>query len=936
MMKKLKNKTKTATIALILILTISAILVALPAVTAHDPGWKIPTYAYVSVSNSVIGVGQQLTIVFWSSFVPPTAAGMFGDRWIFTINVTKPDGTTETLGPITSDPIGGGYVPYAPDQLGTYTVVAHQMEHLITGEPKAPMELAAREWRTAGVYEAAYIFVNDTALASTSEPVTFTAQQEPIQEWQEAPLTTQYWTRPINSMNRNWYVLAGNWLAGVAQNVGPTTKFAYGLGPQSSHIMWVTPMWDGGITDARLGNLPYKTQDYEGLALTPPIILNGRIYYNVQSNPRMGWYCLDLYTGETQYFHNTTGDLVGYNSESHGSIRGESLAFGQILNFDTPNQHGAIPYLWSKNGPNNTWEMFDAFTGNYICSIANVTQIETRGSARVTTGATGTNVYSKDGSILYYNIVNFGTTTSPKCYLQVWNTTQAINWIGTSAMFLAGDYSLYPRNDYWKWRPGRGITYDGNNGFTLNASIPDVKGTVLAVREGQYVIGGIAGYHNSTYTEKGHLWALSLKLGQEGTLLWNTTFTPPPTGNDLAKFNQPGVYSNYGIRPTMSGPFVDPEDGVFLFKDQIQRLTWCYSLVTGQLLWTSESEPQMNFYRSNENIYQGMLFTSGIGGELIAYNITTGEVLWTYTAEQVGFESPYGDYPIGIAVIADGKLYCTSAEHTTTQPPWRGSYLRCINASNGAELWKINMFGMGSNEGNGAVAADGYIIGLNQYDNQIYSFGKGPSETTVSAPTTTIPRGEAVLITGTVMDIAPGTQQLEQSKRFPNGVPAVSDASQENWMEYVYMQQGCPADAEGVEVVITTLDPNGNTYEIGRTTTSLSGTFGCAVNPPVPGLYKIIATFQGSNSYYRSYTETYINVGEAPKAATPIEPEPTQPAPTEPTPTEPEPTTPELTEPTSTEPTEAPFITTEVAIIAAVVLASIIGIVSFWALRKRK
>ena len=112
------------------------------------------------------------------------------------------------------------------------------------------------------------------------------------------------------------------------------------------------------------------------------------------------------------------------------------------------------------------------------------------------------------------------------------------------------------------------------------------------------------------------------------------------------------------------------------------------------------------------------------------------------------------------------------------------------------------------------------------------------------------------------MDTAPGTQQLEQSKRFPNGVPAVSDASQENWMEYVYMQQGCPAAAEGVEVVITTLDPNGNTYEIGRTTTSLSGTFGCAVNPPVPGLYKIIVTFEGSNAYYGSYAETYINVGE--------------------------------------------------------------------------
>jgi cell division septation protein DedD len=149
-------------------------------------------------------------------------------------------------------------------------------------------------------------------------------------------------------------------------------------------------------------------------------------------------------------------------------------------------------------------------------------------------------------------------------------------------------------------------------------------------------------------------------------------------------------------------------------------------------------------------------------------------------------------------------------------------------------------------------------------------------------------------------------------------------------------------------VVITTLDPNGNTYELGRTTTSLSGTFGYAIDPPVPGVYKIIATFEGSESYYSSYVETYINVGEAPSAAQSIEPEPTEPEPTEPEPTEPEPTEPEPTEPkptepeptepepTEPEPAEAPLITTEVAIIVAVVIAAVIGIVAYWQLKKRK
>ena len=50
----------------------------------------------------------------------------------------------------------------------------------------------------------------------------------------------------------------------------------------------------------------------------------------------------------------------------------------------------------------------------------------------------------------------------------------------------------------------------------------------------------------------------------------------------------------------------------------------------------------------------------------------------------------------------------------------------------------------------------------------------------------------------------------------------------------------------------------------------------------------------------------------------------------------PEPTTPEPTEPEPTEATEAPFITTEIAILAAVAVACVIGVVSFWALKKRK
>jgi hypothetical protein len=42
-LKILRNKTKAVTIALVLILAITATIVVLPAVEAHDPSWTIKT-----------------------------------------------------------------------------------------------------------------------------------------------------------------------------------------------------------------------------------------------------------------------------------------------------------------------------------------------------------------------------------------------------------------------------------------------------------------------------------------------------------------------------------------------------------------------------------------------------------------------------------------------------------------------------------------------------------------------------------------------------------------------------------------------------------------------------------------------------------------------------------------------------------------------------
>jgi hypothetical protein len=92
-------------------------------------------------------------------------------------------------------------------------------------------------------------------------------------------------------------------------------------------------------------------------------------------------------------------------------------------------------------------------------------------------------------------------------------------------------------------------------------------------------------------------------------------------------------------------------------------------------------------------------------------------------------------------------------------------------------------------------------------------------------------------------------------------------------MEYVYMQQAKPADATGVEVVISVSDPNGNTYDVGTATSNGDGFYTLNFVPEVPGEYVVTARFSGSESYWGSFAQTSLFVEEAPApSATPTPP----------------------------------------------------------------
>jgi len=254
------RKSATILLALFLVLPIAASL-ALPIANAHTPTWSIPTWMYVAVSPNPVGVNQDVVVIWWNDKCMPTANGAYGDRWTgVTVEVTAPDGSTETLGPYTSDPVGGGWFTYTPEQVGTYYFQAFFPEQTLKGANPSPVSTYSQS-----------AYINDTYLASSSEKVALTVQEESIMGFETTPLPTGYWTRPINSMNRDWSSIAGNWLNDGTDN--PHTE-----GPESAHIVWTNPLDFGGIAGGSSGDISYYTGSAYETKFSGAVIMQGRLY----------------------------------------------------------------------------------------------------------------------------------------------------------------------------------------------------------------------------------------------------------------------------------------------------------------------------------------------------------------------------------------------------------------------------------------------------------------------------------------------------------------------------------------------------------------------------------------------------------------------------------------------------------------------------------
>ena len=640
-----------------------------------------------------------------------------------------------------------------------------------------------------------------------------TVQENPVMSYPPASLPTDYWTRPISPMNREWWVIAGNFpFSGVGggpnwpsdTNIYESNyKFApYVQAPSSAHIVWKRTFAIEGL----IGGTQGQTSVQMGIITTgvPHLIYAGRCYENIVkpmqqiingsivNTPTTVWECFDLRTGEVYW------DLTGITQPPTYITYGSSAP---SVPGATSGTTTAISLVYIGSG---RLIQYDPYTGAATLNV----------SIPVTTGT----LYA-DPWVLSIQTVGSGANT--QYYLINWTAS------GTSTTFATrvNTNVSYPFSSIG--------TADYESMIAVNTATITPAGSGTA--QGQILMG------------------TDLVTGK---LIWNVTTST--TASEIF-FN--------GLTNTADhGKFAARMDDGYV---------QAWDLKTGALTWkTLMPTPWGEFGVYDVYSAYGLLYSNAYDA-VRAINWTNGNIEWTVQLDAPPFETPYTN-STGSSVysfsapgyVADGKVYTLTCEHTPTEPLSRGWKMVCLNATTGTEIWKITFMSLGQT-GPGArgfqgAIADGYLAYINEYDGYLYVFGKGQSETAVSAPDNQITSGQKAVISGTVLDKSPAQP----------GKPCISDNSMSTYMEYLHMQQ--PIDGiyhnltiTGVPVSIDAVDPNGNTQHIGDTTSDVSGTFAYTWTPNLAGDWKITATFMGSNSYGSSWAETHATVIDLQTSATP-------------------------------------------------------------------
>jgi hypothetical protein len=765
-------------------------------------------------------VDQELLINLWTS-PAPGANRQFHD---FTLTITKPDGSQDVIPGINSYVADGTmWFPYYPDQVGEWSFkLDYPGEYFAAGVycdgirydrvEDVPPPPPGSAINTFGGRTTTYA-TGAMVTASSTGAQKLTVQEETIPAWPGAQLPTDYWTRPVDEINREWWPIIGSypWFGPAKDDplwyerypdTNPTYNSAYAFipwvqGPESAHIAWKRQYQLSGLMGGDYGGASYMGSGLGTWSQAPNIILMGRAYHAVTRPATNGptsqtyWECYDIRTGEVYwerplYLGETAPNLIEWTSGQVEVVGGQLKPTAPVL-------------LSISNG---YMRKYNPTTGVMTANI----------SIAPMTGSGGT--YYKNGYVL--GIQDLGTDAGSDRY-------RLINWTtaGNSADFttrVLGN-TTYARNAL----PTAQLT-DWNVGIGC---------TVASISEGGVLVGM-------------DMTAFDLATGRT---LWNKYINEPQYGGT-------SNVADHGKLAVMSA------NGYYL----------AYDLKTGNEVWRTRTLDYpwdaSGFGSYSVTTAYGQLYWMAMSG-IYAIDWNTGEINWKFEKEAPPFETPYTGsegqpvYPLlNAGICADGKIYVYSNEHTPEAPFYRGQPTICIDVFTGKEVWSVGLTGgsdMRRTEVQLAIA-DGYLAMAGR-DGHMYVFGMGKSETTVSASQIPLTVGQKALITGTVFDLSPAQP----------GAACVSKESMAALMEQIHLQApvgGIYGNVTlvGVPVSLDAVAPDGTSVHIATITSDgYSGTFGYDEwTPKMAGRYVITATFGGDESYGSSFATTYLSVAEGP------------------------------------------------------------------------
>ncbi|MDR2707246.1 MAG: PQQ-binding-like beta-propeller repeat protein [Nitrososphaerota archaeon] len=775
---------------------------------------QVVVTAFLSFRPTTVGIGQEVLINFWISPAP----GAHRQYHDLSLIVTKPNGDVDKItGLNTYVADGTMWMPFVPDQVGEWSFqLVYPGEYFAAGTYMDGTYFAPGEplppGTGLGFGGSTSVYNGGAVVAPSSTGVQkLIVQEEIIPSWPEAQKPTDYWTRPVDEIHREWWSNIGSypWFGPAKNdplwdafypNTNPTYNSAYAFvpwvsGPESAHVAWKRQYQLSGLMGGDYGGASYVGSGLGTWRQAPNIILMGMAYHSYAKpstsgpNSQTYWECYDIRTGEVYwerplYPGETAPDLIEWTS-------GQVEVDGGVLK-------PTAPVLLSIS--NGYMRKYAPFTGVMSANV----------SIAPMTGNGGT--YYKNGYVL--GIQDLGADAGAERY-------RLINWTtaGNSANFASRVISntTYARSAL----PTAHLT-DWNVGIGC---------TVASISEGGVLVGM-------------NITAFDLL---SGVTLWNKYVNEPQYGgtSNVADHGKLAVMSANGYYLAF-----DLKTGNDAWRTRQLDYPWdasgfgSYSTTTayGQLYWMAQS-----------GIY--------------AIDWATGDINWKFEKAAPPFETPYTGsegqtvYPlVNAGICADGKIYVYSNKHTPEAPFYRGEPTLCIDVFTGKEVWSVGFTGgsdMRRTEVQLAVA-DGYFAMAGR-DGYMYVFGKGLSETTISASQVAIPFGQKALLTGTVLDLSPAQQYA----------PCVSKESVAAQMEQMHIGASVGGiygnvTMVGVPVSLDVLDPNGNYYNIGTTTSDgYSGTFAFdGWTPEVAGLYTITATFMGDESYGSSFATTHLTVDE--------------------------------------------------------------------------